>query len=60
MLFASSNLEMRVGQAEQQQSQATGVVEEAKRVSEQALFQTSRLHEEQQKTTQQVSQALST
>ena len=50
---------MRVGQTEQQQSQAVTTAIEAKRASEQALSQTSRLQEEQQKVTQQMSQALS-
>ena len=45
-LFASSSLEMRVGQTEEQQAQARVAVEEAKRASEQALSQAALLRAE--------------
>ena len=58
-LSVSSELESRVGQTEQTQTQVVATAVEAKRASEEALMQTSRLQEEQQKVTQEVSAALS-
>ena len=58
-LSASSSLEMRVGQTEQQQTQVAVAAVEAKRASEEALSQASRLQEEQQKVKQEVSTVLS-
>ena len=60
MLFASSSHTMHIGQASEQRSQAYGAAKEAKRVSERALLQATRLQEVEEKTTQQVLQVLST
>ena len=57
-LSASSSLEMRVEQTEEQQRAARIAAEEAKRASEQALSQAAILRAEQEKTTTQISQAL--
>ena len=58
-LSASSSLEMRLGQTEEQQARARAAVEEARRASEQALSQAVMLRAEQERTTTQISQALS-
>ena len=55
-LSASSLLETRVGQTEEQQRQARAAAEEAKRASECALAQAALLKEEQAKSAQQLSQ----
>ena len=57
-LSASSSLEMRLGQTEAQQAHARAAAEEAKRASEQALSQAAILRAEQEKTTTQISQVL--
>ena len=57
-LSASSSLEMRLGQTEEQQARARATAEEAKRASEQALSQAAILRVEQEKTTTQISQVL--
>ena len=59
-LSASSSLEMRLGQTEEQQARARAAAEEAKRASEQALTQAEILRKEQEKTTTQISQAMAT
>ena len=58
-LSASSSLEMRLGQTEEQQARARAAAEEARRASEQALSQAAMLRAEQERTTTQISQALS-
>ena len=57
-LSASSSLEMRLGQTEEQQARARATAEEAKRASEQALTQAAMLRAEQEKMTTQISQVL--
>ena len=57
-LSASSSLEMRLGQTEEQQARARAAAEEARRASEQALSQAAMLRAEQERTTTQISQAL--
>ena len=57
-LSASSSLEMRVEQTEEQQRAARVAAKEAKRASEQALSQAAILRAEQEKTTTQISQVL--
>ena len=57
-LSASSSLEMRLGQTEEQQARARAAAEEARRASEQALSQAAILRAEQERTTTQISQAL--
>ena len=59
-LSASSSLEMRLGQTEEQQARARAAYEEARRASEQALAQADRLRQEQEWTTTQISQAMAT
>ena len=57
-MSASSSLEARLGQAEIQQAQMKSAAEEAKAASERAIEQARQLGQEQEKTTQQVSQIL--
>ena len=51
-LSASSSLEMRVGQIEEQQMQAHVTAEEAKQASQRALLQAQKLQKEQERTSQ--------
>ena len=59
-LSASSSLEMRLGQTEEQQARARAAYEEARKASEQALAQADALRQEQERTTTQISQAMAT
>ena len=57
-LSTSSSLEMRLGQAETEQAQMRSAAEEAKAASERAIAQATRLREEQERTSQQVTDLL--
>ena len=59
-LSASSSLEMRLGQAETEQAQMHSATEEAKVASKRAIAQATRLCEEQERTSQQVAELLTT
>ena len=58
-MSASSVLEARLGQAESEQMQMHSTAEQAKMASDRAIAQAQRLKEEQEKTTQQVTDILS-
>ena len=58
-MSASSLLEARLGQAESEQAQTRSAAEEAKLASDRAVMQAQRLQEEQERTTQQVTDILS-
>ena len=58
-MSASSVLEARLGQAESEQMQMRSTAEQAKMASDRAIAQAQRLKEEQEKTTQQVTDILS-
>ena len=57
-MSASSLLEVRLGQAESEQMQMRSTAEQAISTSERAIVQAQRLKEEQEKTTQQVTEIL--
>ena len=57
-MFASSLLEARLGQAEMEQAQMHSVAEKAKAASDCALIEVARLHEEQERTSQQMTSIL--
>ena len=57
-LSASSSLEMRLGQVETEQTQMRSAAEGAKAASERAIAQATRLREEQERTSQQVTDLL--
>ena len=58
-MFASSLLEVRLGQAETEQMQMRSTAESAKIASDRAIAQAQLLKEEQERTTQQVTDLLS-
>ena len=57
-ISVSSELAMRMGQAELSQQQARSIAESAMETSKKALVQAAKLKEEQDKTAQQVSEIL--